>query len=930
MTKALRYNAPSFVPQSDTLQSAATVESLKMAQPTILQESRVPQNENPVSSNTFQSLGTVFTPSYEDANFISALSSSILSRDLSASDLPSTSQPGQEALMEVQYPNFPHPQSSIHTQIFFQPQTVIQGQHKFTWPSPALDCQNWYQGSLVQTGFQPQVMEITPTLTENPRSNTELKISKYQDGHEESKSEWTSETEYFPEIYVDFVVTDTVNVNFRVQNYQKHVSDVECITPPTGRSGLSAGAKEFVPGTPHVKISSPRTPLNGTAPVFVSRVLPNMTPDQEVVYPNVYEPVFFPRWMPEFEEFQPFDGVRWTNYSTPLKKERYIPPNKYQFKTVGDLPHPETLKKSYPIDMLLAMRCFFAKPTDSIIDVFLNNPATKGAQKICTSVEENILIRLAVANGEYQDRFPSKESEFQLSPLILPKKRKKWKKKTNATSKKTATTKNTSSSSKSYQLEKTSEHTIKPNIREQNRIVERKALVDKKSFVKRFKCILNKITPENMEVMTSEVRCLGDEWSEDILKTAVSLIHANVIRNAAFAPVYSEFSMRISDLFPELNLFKRFILDNIKETLNLKGDPECEPKDSIFLSKRLKKVNISNLLGELFLKNLMEIDEIFKVSRALIDAFSDQICGYRELCLECLVDLVKICGSKLQLEDQETLEDMIAQLAVMSHDENIPKRIRFLLDNVIELSNNEWVSCRSKKEVQPQRINDLRAEFMATHPQEHQSRHLHSPKSNRSGKTSPKSKKRFKSRRLVAKSKKPHSKERGLPKKFKTRPFLGSTSFSGGVIKSKMNYRMAARTAAEKRRIAEKDKMLERVEVVVKSMDFLEMKKFTDNNPDWRTFLLQRLLRKWKLRPYRKAVRMIIEELHVEAITTSELHEAFRKCGITEKEFTEDSGSVKSPKTQSCRLPASKFFPNPQHRPVTHPIPLDVSDDEEK
>lgn len=459
--------------------------------------------------------------------------------------------------------------------------------------------------------------------------------------------------------------------------------------------------------------------------------------------------------------------------------------------------------------------------------------------------------------------------------------------------------------------------------------------MDRKSFLKKFKCILNKITPENMEVMTSEVRCLGDEWSEQILQTAVSLIHTNVIRNAAFAPVYSEFLMRISDLFPGVEKFKKFILINIKITLNLPGDPKSEPKDSIFLSKRLKKVNVSNLLGELFLKNLMDMEEIFKICRELTIACSEDIAGFRDLCLECLVVLVRICGMKLQREDEETLEDMMAQLAIMSHDENIPKRIRFLLDAVVELSNNEWISCRSKKEVQPQKIDDLRAKFLVERPREKPRGHLYSsPKSSRCGKTLPKFKKSYASRRLAFKSKKVHIKERGSLKKFRSRPFSSSASFAGGVIKSKMNYRMAARTAPEKRQLVAKQQILERVEIVVKSMDSLKMEMFAAKHPSWRTFLLQRLLRKWKLRPYRKAVRKIIDELRVDAISTTELHEAFRKFGITEKDFFANSAVAKGskkPNQQSSRLTNSKLTPNIQHKPLPMPISQEVlSGNEEK
>jgi len=71
------------------------------------------------------------------------------------------------------------------------------------------------------------------------------------------------------------------------------------------------------------------------------------------------------------------------------------------------------------------------------------------------------------------------------------------------------------------------------------------------------------------------------------------------------------------------------------------------------------------------------------------------------------------------------------------------------------------------------------------------------------------------------------------------------------------------------------------------------------------------------LKPYRKAVNKIIEVLSVEAISTTELHEAFRTCGIAEKEFFEDCNAGKVPeksKKVSYRLSGSDQLLNLQPR----------------
>ena len=82
------------------------------------------------------------------------------------------------------------------------------------------------------------------------------------------------------------------------------------------------------------------------------------------------------------------------------------------------------------------------------------------------------------------------------------------------------------------------------------------------------------------------------------------------------------------------------------------------------------------------------------------------------------------------------------------------------------------------------------------------------------------------------KKKKIHNKLRGSPKwSNSTSAVFGggppkrlnasSTLYGGGCTKSKMNYRMAARSAAEKRQSALKEHILDKVESVVKAVEFV-------------------------------------------------------------------------------------------------------------
>ena len=116
------------------------------------------------------------------------------------------------------------------------------------------------------------------------------------------------------------------------------------------------------------------------------------------------------------------------------------------------------------------------------------------------------LIRLAIARGELPEGYNSKESGYQLTPLVTPKtpkKRKKIKRKVIMPIKALEPKKRTPSPPPPpppplFELERTFEHTIIPSPQEMSNESDSP---DKETFIKKFKCILNKVTPENMKVI---------------------------------------------------------------------------------------------------------------------------------------------------------------------------------------------------------------------------------------------------------------------------------------------------------------------------------------------------------------------------------------------------------------------------------------------
>jgi len=767
----------------------------------------------------------------------------------------------------------------------------------------------------------------------------------------------------------------------------------------TPTTSLRAAAKEFVPSfgaswatssdTPTTMSFTPSLPLaektnssslNPTACTFVSRVTPKMVPDDEVAFPDareidagisqidagdftfntlyslqaqVNQPAFIPGgFMMGAQGFpSPHSNGGWVPFvpgqvmpamvsATTHPAQRNIPPewlqNEFKKDKLEDMPEPSTLNKTFLPKLLLAMREFFPKPSNDHIEIFLSNPLLKGKTSMDKRLEENLLVRIANPPPDNETRYPSEtvpDPENWLPPQprqYTPRKKRHYQKKKSATT-----------------------PTPEPP--------KAKELVEEAVFIKTLRTVLNKVTPENMDKMTTDLKEMGNPWSERFLELAVQHTHASVVTNAAFAPVYASLMRNILPFaIGDIEAFSDRIVGLVRETLNLGGDLDKEPKSGLLLNASTKKVNSVALLAELHMTCIVSAEHIVSLLNDLLEAKSETVKGFREVCLTCFTKMTTITGNKLEMDASEAFGEALGQIEEIKTTGALGSRMRFMLEDLMDLSKNEWSSARMAPEICPQKLDDNLKTYLAAHPDTDIKKIQKAKKKRASGASTPKSKagtpkSRSGTPRTPKKSKKkkgtktprskPNSPASKTPKSSKSAQVLsgaGERSLQDVRVPgkpAKMSYKLACRTPAQKRADNERD---QRIEEIVKGMDCEAIKKFAADKPSWRTPLVQRLLRKWKLAPFRAAIRKIVEALQGPSgsVTPVELAEGFRLCSISHDVFfgkPEPPRERKSLKLEDpiLRSPSTKFFPpSPEASPdailVTpkkkrHPRPLGLS-----
>lgn len=244
--------------------------------------------------------------------------------------------------------------------------------------------------------------------------------------------------------------------------------------------------------------------------------------------------------------------------------------------------------------------------------------------------------------------------------------------------------------------------------------------------------ILNKLTPEKFDKLCLELLNVGVE-SKLILKGVILLIVDKALEEPKYSSLYAQLCLRLAEDAPNFDgpaaegqpgqkqstTFRRLLISKLQDefenrTRNVdiydKRDnpllPEEEEQRAIAKIKMLGNIKFIGELGKL---DLIHESILHKCIKTLLEKKKRVQLKDMGEDLECLCQIMRTVGPRLDHERAKSLMDQyFARMCSLMLSKELPARIRFLLQDTVELREHNWVPRKAFLDNGPKTINQIR------------------------------------------------------------------------------------------------------------------------------------------------------------------------------------------------------------------------------
>lgn len=263
-------------------------------------------------------------------------------------------------------------------------------------------------------------------------------------------------------------------------------------------------------------------------------------------------------------------------------------------------------------------------------------------------------------------------------------------------------------------------------------------------LLKQFRSILNKLTPENFSTLIEKLKTLQIDTIER-LDSCISLVFEKAILESNYASSYASLCKEVSDVFivpldpnndQQKAVFKKRLITQCQrefekhrdnelvkntatrlEAIENENDPAKKEEmkaDFEYENTKLRKraVGTVHFIGELYKIEMLTS----KIMRSCITHLLDpSMCS--EETLECLCKLLSTVGKRLEKLDKNKVDltdyfAMLEKLADKNNPIGISARIRFMIQDVIELRLNNWTPRRLQRENKPLTMDEIKQQVI--------------------------------------------------------------------------------------------------------------------------------------------------------------------------------------------------------------------------
>uniref|UniRef100_A0A8P4GQT6 Eukaryotic translation initiation factor 4 gamma 2 n=1 Tax=Dicentrarchus labrax TaxID=13489 RepID=A0A8P4GQT6_DICLA len=244
--------------------------------------------------------------------------------------------------------------------------------------------------------------------------------------------------------------------------------------------------------------------------------------------------------------------------------------------------------------------------------------------------------------------------------------------------------------------------------------------------------ILNKLTPEKFDKLCLELLNVGVD-SKLVLKGIILLIVDKALEEPKYSQLYAQLCLRLAEDAPNFEdpstetqekqkqntTFRRLLISKLQDEFeNRARNVEIFEKDDGPLTSeeeeqraiaKIKMLGNIKFIGELGKLNLIHESILHKCIKTLLDKKKRVQLKDMGEDLECLCQIMKTVGPKLDHEKARSLMNQyFGRMHSLTTNKELPARIRFLLQNTVELRENNWSPRKAHVDNGPKTINQVR------------------------------------------------------------------------------------------------------------------------------------------------------------------------------------------------------------------------------
>ncbi|KAL6260894.1 hypothetical protein P5V15_008422 [Pogonomyrmex californicus] len=250
---------------------------------------------------------------------------------------------------------------------------------------------------------------------------------------------------------------------------------------------------------------------------------------------------------------------------------------------------------------------------------------------------------------------------------------------------------------------------------------------------KRVRSVLNKLTPQKFNTLVEQVRHLPIDTQER-LQGVINLVFEKAVDEPSFSVEYALLCKELGmmevagpDTQDSSVSFKKLIItrcqkefeknpiDDVARNRKIKEIDECndpEKKKELQLALeeeerriRIKSVGNIRFIGELYKQQILTTKIMHRCIRHLLEQNDEDN-------LECLCKLLTTIGKDLELkgsvEEMQEYFNRMQEIVARKGQSKISSRIRFMLQDVIDLRANKWIPRRNENN--PKTIDQIQKE----------------------------------------------------------------------------------------------------------------------------------------------------------------------------------------------------------------------------